>query len=126
MSVGAGMERRWKGAGHAGLPSLHGRLDALRRRRVLLRVVAALAVIVLLALVLIGGPSSGGYTSAERDSFVAGCLRNGGATAAQCGCMFDRISAQLPYDAYARAHDTWSLRTSRVFSAAVIACTSTS
>jgi hypothetical protein len=80
----------------------------------------AIAVVAVLAFV---APGRGGYTGADRTRFISGCTQNGGATAAQCGCMFARISARLPHDAYVKAADkSWSLPTSRAFTDAVRAC----
>jgi hypothetical protein len=107
-------------------PSLPHRVAALRRRPTALATLAAIAIVAVLGILALSN-SANGYTGADRTHFVAGCLKNGGATKAQCGCMFDRISSQLPHDDFAKANATaqkdWSPRTARTFSGAVVACT---
>ncbi len=43
----------------------------------------------------------GGYSPAARRDFVDGCTGTGGTTEL-CGCIYDRIEATVPFDAFAR------------------------
>jgi uncharacterized RDD family membrane protein YckC len=67
------------------------------------------------------------YDALDRDAFVSGCSEEG-TSEAECGCAFDQIKAQLPYDDYQDANrtsdpDEWQPHTRRVIVDAMSSCT---
>jgi uncharacterized RDD family membrane protein YckC len=62
--------------------------------------------------------SSSTYTGFDREVFVNGCAEDGEWSESECGCVFDYVSARLPYDEYLEANRTdpedWSPRVNEV------------
>lgn len=46
------------------------------------------------------GASGAGYPADERDQFVAGCSSTPGNDEQRCGCMFDHLVENVPYEDY--------------------------
>jgi uncharacterized RDD family membrane protein YckC len=72
--------------------------------------------------------TSESYTGLDREMiFVNGCSEDGTLSEADCGCVFDYISAQLLYDEYAEADrqapEDWSPRVNRIFADGISSCT---
>jgi hypothetical protein len=55
----------------------------------------------LVALVSCSGGSSEGYGSDGRDDFVDDCATDGISTRT-CGCFYDRLAAEVPYERFER------------------------
>ena len=50
-----------------------------------------------------GGGGAGGYGPDERDDFVEAC--SAGASAAACGCLYDRLADEVPRDRFERVDE---------------------
>jgi uncharacterized RDD family membrane protein YckC len=98
------------------------------------RALAVTAVAVGLFVVYVNGTSAmngdsdglgGGYTAAERATFVDACRDEGG-TRGECGCLFAYVSARVPHDEFAgvRSDDVrdWPKHLQRVSRAAARSC----
>ena len=67
------------------------------------------------------------YTGLDREVFINGCTEEGEFSDSECGCVFDYISARLPYDEYQEADrqdlEDWSPRVNRIVADGFSACT---
>ncbi len=62
--------------------------------------VAVVVVVVVVVVALVARPAPG-YGDATRQRFLAACTADGGADAqGPCGCIYDKLSATMPYDRF--------------------------
>jgi uncharacterized RDD family membrane protein YckC len=69
---------------------------------------------------------SGTYTGLDREVFINGCTEDGEISESECGCVFDYVSARLPYDEYLEADRTdpeaWSPHVNEVLADGFSSC----
>jgi hypothetical protein len=67
------------------------------------------------------------YSGLDREFFINGCTEEGEFSESECGCVFDYISARLPYDEYLEADrqdvEDWSPRVNRIVADGFSRCT---
>ncbi|MFN8040531.1 MAG: hypothetical protein U0Q07_15060 [Acidimicrobiales bacterium] len=63
-------------------------------------VVAAVVVVVIVVVAVVARPAPT-YSDATRQRFLAACTADGGADVqGPCGCLYDKLSATMPYDRF--------------------------
>lgn len=62
---------------------------------------AIAAVVVAVVLLVVVRPADPGYDDATRQRFLDACTAEGGdAVAGTCGCLYDRMAADLPFERF--------------------------